>query len=159
MNERTTEVYAYMHAMMGALSAMSSNERKQLERWEKENLDGHSIATSDWPGWEKHIGLRPTFEDRAFDHSGFIYLIRNGQTSHYKIGISKNVISRINTLQTGNPEKLSLISFFPTTDTYKQEQKLHNHYSQKRVTGEWFVLDEYDINYFLSIAKSRTDSI
>jgi len=154
MNERAIEIYAYMHAMKGALSTMPSDARKQLDKWEEANLDGNSISTSDWPGWGKYIGPRPIFEARSFDRSGFIYLIRNGHSNHYKIGISKNVVSRLNTLQTGNPEKLSLISFFPSINTYNQEQELHNHYSEKRVAGEWFVLEQHDINYFLSIANS-----
>jgi hypothetical protein len=32
MNERATEVYGYMHAMMGALSAMSEDEEEELKK-------------------------------------------------------------------------------------------------------------------------------
>lgn len=156
MNERATEVYAYMHAMMGALSAMPEAEREELDKWEKDNLDGHSVGTSDWPGWEKYIGARPTFDDRTVDRFGFIYLIRSGVSNRYKIGISKNVPSRLNTLQTGNPEMLSLLRAFPAIDALKQEQDLHSHYGEKRVNGEWFVLTEYDVEYFLSIAGHGT---
>jgi hypothetical protein len=154
MNDQATEVYAYMHAMMGVLSAIPESERTELEKWEKENLDGHSIGTSDWPGWEKYIGLRPTFESRSVDRSGFIYLIRSGETNRYKIGLSKNVPSRLNTLQTGNPEKLSVIQVIPVIDAHKQEQELHRYYQANRVSGEWYALTEEDVRYFLSIAES-----
>jgi hypothetical protein len=154
MNERATEIYAYMHALMGAFSAMPEAERTELDKWEKENLDGHSIGTSDWPGWKKYIGPKPTFEDGSVDRTGFIYLVRNGETNRYKIGISKDVPSRLNTLQTGNPEKLSLIRAFPAIDALELEQELHNYYAAQRVVGEWFVLTERDVEYFLSIAWS-----
>jgi hypothetical protein len=153
MNERATEIYAYMYAMMGVLSAMSETERSELEKWEKENLDGHSIGTSDWPGWEKYIGPKPRFEDRSNDRIGFIYLIRSGDTNRYKIGISKNVPSRLNTLQTENPEKLSLIRAFPAIDALKLEQELHSYFAEQRFAGEWYVLDEQDLEYVLSIAE------
>jgi len=154
MNERATEIYAYMHAMKGVLSAMSSDEREELEKWEVENIDGHSIGTSDWPGWVKYIGAKPTFKNDNISREGFVYLIRNGESNKYKIGLSKNVFRRLNSMQTGNPDKLSLICFFPAIDAFKQEQELHNHFSIKRSTGEWFILNDNDVNYFLSVAKN-----
>lgn len=38
---------------------LSDDERKELAEWEKENLGKSEKATSDWPGWIKHIGLPP----------------------------------------------------------------------------------------------------
>lgn len=38
---------------------LSESEKKELETWEKENLGKGDLATSDWPGWKKHIGVPP----------------------------------------------------------------------------------------------------
>lgn len=39
---------------------LSAQERADLEQWDREWVDGGAhISTSDWPGWEKHIGKRP----------------------------------------------------------------------------------------------------
>ncbi len=38
---------------------LTSEEKAKLLEWEKENLGREEIGTSDWPGWEKHIGLPP----------------------------------------------------------------------------------------------------
>jgi len=38
---------------------LSPEEREDLDRWERENLDGGIVGTSDWPGWRKHIGKSP----------------------------------------------------------------------------------------------------
>lgn len=39
---------------------LTSEEREDLARWDREWVDGGAgIGTSDWPGWEKHIGPRP----------------------------------------------------------------------------------------------------
>lgn len=155
MNERATEIYAYMRAMMGVFSAMNTEERAELKKWEKENLDGNGISTSDWPGWKRYIGSKPTFDDRATDRSGFVYLIRCGETNRYKIGISKNVLGRVETLQTGNPEKLHVVCYFPAIDAQAKEQELHKHYEEKQVMREWFELTEKDVDYFLFAAETR----
>lgn len=38
---------------------LSPQQRQNLEAWERANLDGHSVATSDWPGWIALIGRPP----------------------------------------------------------------------------------------------------
>ena len=49
----------YQEAMLNTYAALSEEEKAELHAWEKENLDGHSVATSDWPGWRKYIGPPP----------------------------------------------------------------------------------------------------
>lgn len=159
MNKRATEIYAYMHAMMGALSAMSADQRAELDSWEKDNLDGHSSGTSDWPGWEKYIGPRPVFEDQTIDRSGFIYVLRSGETNRFKIGLSKNVPGRLESLQTGNPETLSLVCTFPAIDVFTKEQELHKRYEAKKITREWFKLTEEDINSLITEVRASASNI
>lgn len=55
----TSEFSAYMARMLKAYEDMDEEEREELHRWEREHLDGHSVATSDWPGWEKYVGKAP----------------------------------------------------------------------------------------------------
>jgi len=38
---------------------LSEDEKKELEAWEKEFTGKANLATSVWPGWQKHIGLPP----------------------------------------------------------------------------------------------------
>ncbi len=45
--------------MVGVAKAMPESERRELEEWERANLNGCTIGTSDWPGWEKYIGKPP----------------------------------------------------------------------------------------------------
>lgn len=47
-------------ALIGVASKfMTEEQKRELEAWERENLDGHSVGTSDWPGWEQIIGRPP----------------------------------------------------------------------------------------------------
>ena len=158
MNERSIEIYAYMHAMMGALSAMSSDQRAELEAWEKENLDGHSISTNDWPGWEKYIGPKLVFEKQKTDKAGFIYVLRSGKTNRFKIGLSKNVLSRLDSLQTGNPDTLSLVCNFPAIDVFTKEKDLHKRYEAKQITREWFELTDEDISSLISEVEASASN-
>lgn len=158
MNEKSAEIYAYFHGMMGAYSAMSEQERAALAEWEEQNLDDHSIGTSDWPGWQKYIGPKPEFEKQDIERSGFVYLIRSGESNKYKIGISKNVPSRLATLQTANPEKMELICAFASSDARRKEAELHNAFEQRRITREWFELSQDDVRSIMSCADQETGS-
>ena len=64
---------------------------------------------------------------------------------HYKLGIAKNVEKRRRQLQTGTPNKLSIAAFYPVTDARKKEKYLHTKYASKKRQGEWFALDEKDV--------------
>lgn len=49
---------------------LSTEERADLEKWDREWVDGGAgISTSDWPGWEKHIGKRPNMKLVHFEGS------------------------------------------------------------------------------------------
>jgi len=49
----------HMAVMMVAGKFLSEDQKRELQRWERENLDGHNTSTSDWPGWDAIIGKKP----------------------------------------------------------------------------------------------------
>ena len=58
-----------------------------------------------------------------------------------KIGITDNVIDRIQRLQTGCPHELNVISLYKSADRrmiYAIEQTLHKMFSKHKLQGEWF---------------------
>lgn len=83
---------------------------------------------------------------------GFIYIVRQRNTSYFKIGWTEqkkgltdrqSVENRVSSLQTGNPEPLDIVGFFRASGT-KTERTLHNYFDTKRRTGEWFLLSDSD---------------
>lgn len=54
--ERLLEWYG---KMVNTAKTMPEHERQELKEWERANLDGRTVGTSDWPGWEKYIGKPP----------------------------------------------------------------------------------------------------
>lgn len=98
---------------------------------------------------------------RLFDNEvrvGFIYIIRQRNTSFFKIGwtekketltFKESVEKRVASLQTGNPEKLDIIGYFRAS-SIKTEKTIHEKFKKKRKTGEWFLLSENDYQNILN---------
>lgn len=87
---------------------------------------------------------------------GIVYLIReNNESNNYKIGSTKHddISKRIKGLQTGNPNELILVKSFNTKNQFKLEHMLHRHYKFKRENGEWFILNEDDVNSFGDVCE------
>jgi len=78
--------------------------------------------------------------------SVYIYFILagNGLT---KIGIAKDIKSRMDTLNTASPIELTLLFYFEPQNAKRFEQALHNRFAHKRVRGEWFALSSRDISW------------
>lgn len=73
---------------------------------------------------------------------GFVYLMRNLRNGLVKIGFSTNPKHREGTLQSQEPE-IQLLNKWPST--MANELVIHGWFSKKRVRGEWFALDDSDI--------------
>lgn len=69
-----------------------------------------------------------------------VYLIR--QKDLYKIGVSKNVMSRFDAIYSDIQEPLHLLCVIRTNDMYAVEKYLHDKYTLYRIIGEWFRLTE-----------------
>jgi hypothetical protein len=69
-----------------------------------------------------------------------VYVIRSGNSDLHKIGVSREPLKRLATLQTGNPEKLILMACYPCKNPYSAERKIHTRLRRENVNGEWFRL-------------------
>ena len=84
-----------------------------------------------------------------------IYIMRNGDTNMYKIGISKNSNKRKKQLQTGNPNEIKVMfscKIDPGIKAKDVELTIHHFLKEndKWIRGEWFSLTRDEV---LSIAK------
>ena len=75
--------------------------------------------------------------------SGFVYLLKSGP--YYKIGASGQVSERIKQLSTLPPFDIELIHTIYSHDMYGLEASLHTYYADKRKNGEWFELDDLEV--------------
>lgn len=83
-----------------------------------------------------------------------MYILRNGNTNQYKIGITNNLNSRIAKLQTGCPGELEIVKIYTHYNREvikKYERVLHRYYTKCgcriRSNGEWFELRVSDITF------------
>jgi hypothetical protein len=68
--------------MVETHKSLPEEKKKELDEWERANLNGQTIETSDWPGWEELIGKKPDVS--AFARQNFrdqrICKIATGET-------------------------------------------------------------------------------
>lgn len=76
-----------------------------------------------------------------------IYLIKDTIREVYKVGKAKNFSERFKQLKTANAG-IELVAFYLGVPS--DEKVIHSVYDSfnKRVSGEWFKLDQADIDYF-----------
>lgn len=85
---------------------------------------------------------------------GKVYLVADGKTL-VKIGITRNMPSRLQSLKTASGRELTLVATYtPTKIEYSALEKLlHKHYKDYRTLGEWFRTD-ISKEEFLSFCKA-----
>lgn len=72
----------------------------------------------------------------------FIYFIQAGdEHGHIKIGHSRDVDKRLESLRTGNHLPLRVLFKIPHPNAHDIEQKLHAEFADLRAEGEWFRFD------------------
>lgn len=77
---------------------------------------------------------------------GHLYVVKAEGTEQYKIGItSSRMTTRLSSLQTGCPHRLTVVYLFHHHAIRRLEAKLHAHFDAKRLTGEWFGLNSDDL--------------
>jgi hypothetical protein len=76
--------------------------------------------------------------------AGYIYCLSD-QQGHYKLGRTKQLQTRLRALGTQPPFKIQLLFTHYVFNAPRYEKLLHQHFAKKRMNGEWFALDDSDI--------------
>jgi len=87
--------------------------------------------------------------------AGYVYLVREGTQGHYKIGRTIDVKSRMKTFTVKLPFKVELSHSLPADDYISAERLLHDNFSHRRVDGEWFSLNEGDVEWIEAICEFK----
>lgn len=75
-------------------------------------------------------------EERQRAARRWVYFVQRGDDGPVKIGITKDIKSRMSSLQTGHAEQLRLLASFE--GARRDERELHDRLSAHRISGEWF---------------------
>lgn len=76
---------------------------------------------------------------------GYVYVIECA--GRYKIGYSTTPRKRLAKLRKASPVPMRMVHKLRTPIFREIEQQLHARFYQKRLNGEWFCLDEDDLDY------------
>jgi hypothetical protein len=113
---------------------------------------------------EKLHNLQESLINQTTDTAGFIYLMKWG--SIYKIGRSLNADSRYTSIK-GNyqkampimPYELKLIFKWWVKNMYEIEKYIHELFSDKRLSGEWFKLEKEDVLNIIKTIKLKENEV
>jgi hypothetical protein len=87
----------------------------------------------------------------------YVYLFKSGL--YHKIGISENPKYRLQSIQTSNPNKIEQVYQIKRSDAKNVEYNLHKIFKNKRVSGEWFNLNDDDLKLLKSLVVKSLDDI
>jgi hypothetical protein len=73
---------------------------------------------------------------------GYLYIIADKTRQFAKIGMARNVRSRLQTIKTFCPLELELVDSYPCTYVRLREARVHRLLNDLRVQNEWFCWDE-----------------
>lgn len=118
----------------------------KIERW-YEATSPDTIADHNEETREKYFpstprSSRPEPKPRRV-LPGFIYVIKSGQ--YTKIGRTQDLKTRIGSIGAKLPIEPVVIATYPVDDSAAAEATLHSLFAKKRLNGEWFDLDDTDI--------------
>ena|SRR5579871_2764548 len=65
--------------------------------------------------------------------------------------------SRVSSIYLPLPFPIELVCIFFVTDRHSYERKLHAEFEAKRLNGEWFALNQIDIDHFLKVEVLFSD--
>lgn len=86
---------------------------------------------------------------QKFNWYGYLYLLKCG--GFYKIGFSATPRKRLRQLRTGSPVPIVVVHELKTAFYKNIEKDLHYKFAAKRGQGEWFRLDDADVEYIKSL--------
>lgn len=158
--------YGKLTRNLGYLPAASEWNQYKMKPSLSSLYHNHNTKWSEMPGkfresfsgekdWKDVLSLIPDQQKEEsinFEtESCFVYLLIDTSNQLYKIGISKSAKYREKTLQSEKPsvKMLAKKQFVNRRMAASFEKALHETYSHKRKRGEWFLLDENDVQELL----------
>ena len=100
-------------------------------------LEGTTVLHRDTEGTAPHRSV-----------TGFVYMVRHGSRSEYKIGKTNNPLRREGEIRLQLPETLAPIHYIETDDPAGVEAYWHSRFASRRKEGEWFALSRDDVAAF-----------
>ena len=114
--------------------------------------------------WARGVAVIDRPKDRSvaiaevvdeFGSAGFVYGIYfdAGGERYFKIGMAKSPMARLDSHQTSLPFEARIGIAYFVDNMREEERTLHAAFADKQVRGEWFRLDDSDLEFMASRAR------
>ena len=104
------------------------------------------------------LPLRKIIEKEVHNNNSGVYLIKS-ELGYYKIGYSSDIDRRFKNLNSLTPAKLEIIHKINVVDYRTLESRLHMMYDKKRLSGEWFDLNNDDVKFIMSLDEEKVEKL
>jgi len=125
-----------------------------LQRYSSEEIENalltlQSILNISNNNKYEDIDIQSQENFKTKDNNNFVYIAKQtNENNIYKIGISKNINSRLKTFKTGNIF-VEIIASRKTNFSREIESHLHKKLKKYKINGEWFYLEEKQIEFII----------
>jgi hypothetical protein len=109
----------------------------------------------EWQERKKKRDLIEKISDDRGKYPGFVYFIQGESGGPIKIGYAKDVSRRIAEIQTGFPDNLICLTFFP--GNIPMEQLIHKDLKQYWLRGEWYKPDPFVLKKMKAYEKRANE--
>jgi hypothetical protein len=121
-----------------------------LEEQERLHKEKAQLRAAEKAEQDRLKAERATTRNRA----GYVYILKQINGEHYKIGRTSNPDNRLATFNVKLPFPVEYEHLIQTDDMYALESELHQRYASKRVNGsEFFKLTPQDIQELKGITR------
>jgi len=124
-----------------------------VEIWYGSVTDEHIAAHNEtWLGQQYAKAgsqFRTAPKTKKQSTNGWIYILKGDR--YYKIGRSVNPYTRVEQFAPLLPFPVEIVHTFVVEDMHTAEKDLHERFADKRTNGEWFALDEADLEWVKSL--------
>jgi len=86
---------------------------------------------------------------------GFVYLVQPKGHNVFKIGCTTDINRRIQQIQKKLGRDVHCIHYFKSRDYFTAEQRVHCIFETSRLSKEWFILSDEEINKFCQIKDNE----
>lgn len=134
---------SYVYSGISECISLRNKLNKIIENYTQEDIDKLNKEIQE----ELAMSFECTKKTKTIKETiGDVYLIQ-GENNRYKIGFSKNALTRLKSLKHSSCENHILIHKIRVKNPHLKEKELHLKYKDKRLHSEWFNLNVEDIEY------------
>lgn len=104
----------------------------------------------------KRKDTRETQKPKNNHINGYVYLLKSSN-GYYKLGRTKNITRRLLGYRSKYPLEMEIIHIIPSKNYVLAETFLLNSFSECKLYGEWFSLNDDAINWILQLTYEKLE--